>query len=188
MTKVVRVLTAAAALVAGLVSFSSVAAADAVADFYRGKTITIVQAAEPGGAYDLYARFFGNHAGKHIPGNPAIVQQYMPGGGGVRAANYLFNAAAQDGTVIGMPEQGTALDKVLRDDPGMKFDLTRFNWIGTVGGDYWMIGLWHTAPALTIQGAREKEVLLGSSGRSSTTYIYPMLINACARRSGRSDG
>jgi tripartite-type tricarboxylate transporter receptor subunit TctC len=102
----------------------------------------------------------------------------MPGAGGVRAANYLFNAAPQDGTVIGMLEQGTALDKVLRDDPAMKFDITKFHWIGTVGGDTWMIGLWHTASVSTIQGAREKEVLLGSSGKSSTTYIYPVLINS----------
>jgi tripartite-type tricarboxylate transporter receptor subunit TctC len=166
------------ALAVALAAVAGAAAAETPAEFFKGKTITVVQASEPGGAYDLYARFFGNHAQKHIPGGPSVVQQYMPGAGGVRAANYLFNAAAQDGTVIGMLEQGTALDKVLRDDPAMKFDITKFHWIGTVGGDTWMIGLWHTAPAASIQGAREKEVLLGSSGKSSTTYIYPMLINS----------
>jgi tripartite-type tricarboxylate transporter receptor subunit TctC len=177
MSQALRAFGVAAGLLLGADSLIE-ATADPIADFYKGKTVVVVQAAEPGGAYDLYARFFGNHAAKHIPGNPTVVQQYMPGAGGVKAANYLYNAAPQDGTVIGMLEQGTPLDKVLRDDPTMKFDITKFNWIGTVGGDYWMIGVWHTAPATTIQGAREKEVLLGSSGKSSTTYIYPMLINA----------
>jgi tripartite-type tricarboxylate transporter receptor subunit TctC len=180
MSNVLRTLGAAAGAAAGLFSLLPAAAADAVADFYRGRTITLIITSEPGGAYDLHSRFFGNHAGKHIPGNPTITYQYMPGGGGIRAANYLYGAAPKDGTVIGMMEQGLAVDKLLRDDPGMKFDMTRFNWIGTVARDYWLLGLWHTAPATTIAGARDKEVLVAATGKGSITYMYPLVINAVA--------
>ena len=77
----------------------STAAADPVADFYRGKSISMVIATAPGGDYDLRARLVARHIGRHIPGNPAIVPRNMPGGVGIQAANYMANVAPQDGTV-----------------------------------------------------------------------------------------
>jgi tripartite-type tricarboxylate transporter receptor subunit TctC len=151
--------------------------AESVADFYKGKTITIIVGVRAGGAYDLYARFFGDHATKHIPGHPNIIYQYMPGGGGVKSANYLYNVAPKNGTVIGMLEQGTAVGKLLRDHPNMKFDITKFNWVGTVGRSYYLFGVWHKAPATTVEGAKKVEVLMAASGKASTTYIYPKLAN-----------
>ena len=171
------------ALLAGLLAAAAlpaIAAADPVADFYTGKTITIVVGTEAGGAYDLYSRFFGQYASKYIPGHPNIIYQYMPGSGGVKVANYLYNAAPKDGTIIGMMEQGTPLSKVLRRDPGMKFDLGKYNWIGTMAQSYYLIGVWHTSPATTIQEAQKKQVLLAASGKGSTTYIYPALVNYIA--------
>lgn len=158
-------------------SFSAPSIANPVADFYKGKTITIIVGVRAGGAYDLYARFFGDHAKRHIPGHPNIIYQYMPGGGGVKSANYLYNVAPQDGTTIGMLEQGTAVGKLLRDHPNMKFDITKFNWVGTVGRSYYLFGIWHKAPATTVEGAKNNEVLMAASGKSSTTYIYPKLAN-----------
>lgn len=156
------------------------AAADAVEDFYKGRTVTIVIASESGGAYDLYARFFGIYASKHLPGHPTMIYQYMHGAGGVKAANYMYNVAPKDGSVLGMLEQGTPLARVLREDPNMKFDVGKFQWIGTMAQSFYLFGIWHTAPATTIEGAREKEVLVAASGRGSTTYIYPMLVNYIA--------
>lgn len=164
-----------AAVMAG--SFSTSVIADPIADFYKNRTITIIVGVRAGGAYDLYARFFGDHAKKHIAGNPTIIYQYMPGGGGVKSANFLYNVAPKDGTVIGMLEQGTAVGKLLRDHPNMKFDITKFNWVGTVGRSYYLFGIWHKAPATTVEGAMKKEVLMAASGKSSTTYIYPKLAN-----------
>jgi tripartite-type tricarboxylate transporter receptor subunit TctC len=76
------------------------AQADAVADFYRGKTVTLVVGYGPGGGYDVYARLVARHIGRHIPGNPTIVVQNMPGAGSLRAVNWLYNLAPKDGTAI----------------------------------------------------------------------------------------
>ena len=77
--------------------------AQSVADFYRGKTITYNLAVPDGASWGLYARTFIEHLRKHIPGNPNVILQVMPGGGGVAAGNHIFNVAAKDGTVIGTP-------------------------------------------------------------------------------------
>src|SRR5690606_17204848 len=174
MTNLLR-LTGAAAVLCGILP--GAAAADAVADYYGGRTITVVVGSGAGGAYGLSARLFGDYASKYIPGNPNVIYQYMPGSGGVKVMNYIYNAAAKDGTVLGMPQQGTPLGKLLRDDPNQKFENSRLNWIGTVARSHYLIGVWHTAPATTIEGARKAEVLLGSSGASSTTTMYPLLVN-----------
>ncbi len=167
----------AAAAVAGTLAAPAPTRADAVADFYKGKMITIIVGVRAGGAYDMYSRFFGDHAKKYIPGHPSITYQYMPGSGGVKAGNFLYNVAPKDGTVIGMLEQGTPVGTLLRKDKNIKFKLDKFNWLGTVGRSYYLIGIWHTAPSTTIAGAKKVEVLLAASGKTSTTYMYPMLIN-----------
>src|SRR6476661_388337 len=77
--------------------------ADPVADFYRGKTITLVVASGAGGGYDFFARSLAKHMGRHIPGNPTLIVQNMPGAGGARMVNTLYNVAAQDGTMLGVP-------------------------------------------------------------------------------------
>src|SRR5690348_7970374 len=92
------------------------AAADEVADFYRGKTINFMVSTGPGGGYDIYARPLARYMGKHIPGNPNIVVQNMVGGGGLRAINFLYSVAPRDGATMGlvhsnvpmMPLQGGA--------------------------------------------------------------------------------
>src|SRR6476659_7622235 len=75
--------------------------ADEVADFYRGKQIDLIVGYGPSGGYDTYARLLARHFGKFIPGNPSVIVQNMPGGGSLRAVNYLYNQAPRDGTVIG---------------------------------------------------------------------------------------
>src|SRR5438270_13926552 len=90
-----------AALIVGLSALSTDATAAAAPDFYRGRTIQVIVGFTPGGGYDLYARTLARHLGKHIAGRPAVAVQNMPGAGSVKAANYLFNVAPKDGTVLG---------------------------------------------------------------------------------------
>src|SRR5258707_13812745 len=101
---------AAALLVAAV---APVHAADAVADFYKGKTVQVLVGFGPGGGYDLYARTLARFMGKHIPGNPTMVPQNMPGAGGVKVMNYLYNVAPKNGTVIGTFARGLVVEPLL---------------------------------------------------------------------------
>src|ERR1700754_5229675 len=104
----------------------------AAQEFYRGKTIDIIVASPPAGGYDQYARLLARHMGKHIPGNPTFVVQNMPGAGGVRTANFLFNVARKDGTVFGVVTREIALNPLL--EPGrtnFQFKAEKFSWIGS---------------------------------------------------------
>ena len=87
--------------------------AQATADFYRGRTVTLLVGYSSGGGYDTYARVLARHMGKHIPGNPTIVVQNMPGAGSLRAANYLYNVAPKDGSTIGMFSRGLAMEPLI---------------------------------------------------------------------------
>src|ERR1700689_3623559 len=92
--------TICAAIIAGLAGVG-VGAADEGADLYRGKTVSIVVATSPGGAYDILARMLAQHLGNHLPGQPSIIVRNKPGGGGIVGANWIYNIAPKDGTVIG---------------------------------------------------------------------------------------
>ena len=107
------------------------AQADPVADFYRGKTVNILVGYEAGGGYDLYARVAAQFLGRHIPGEPKVIVQNMPGAGGLRAARNLATAAPKDGTVLGMLAQTLPFDTVLGYTPDIdagKFTLARPRW------------------------------------------------------------
>src|ERR1700757_4542627 len=107
------------------------ARADDVADFYRGKRISLVVGYGTGGGYDLYARMLGRFLGDHIPGKPTIIVQNMPGAGSRGAANWLYNVAPRDGTVIATLAQTTPTDQALG-QPGVQFDVRKLNWIGNM--------------------------------------------------------
>src|ERR1700710_1442838 len=100
-------------LVTALAALSSPARADAVSDFYTGRTINLVIGYAPGGGYDLYARTLGRHIGRHIPGRPNIVVQNMPGAGSIKAANFLYTIAPKDGTTFGGFSRGAVIDPLL---------------------------------------------------------------------------
>jgi len=113
-------------MLAALLFAAPAANAQPVADFYRGKTITMIVPADPGGSYDLHTRLIARHIGKRIPGEPAVIVQNMTGAGGLRAINYLYEKAPQDGTVLGMPVQ----ENVIADALGaseVRYKITDFN-------------------------------------------------------------
>jgi tripartite-type tricarboxylate transporter receptor subunit TctC len=168
-----------AALIAGLViagPAGTTALADPVADFYRGKNITLIISAGTGGGYDTNARLVARHLGKHIPGNPNIVPKNMPGGGHLVAANYMYNVAPKDGTAIATLLPAFVSYQIL-DGKQVEYDAAKFNWIGASDVDNHNLYVWHTAGVRSIDDAKKKEVLMGSTGAGSYTGLYPTLLN-----------
>jgi len=151
--------------------------ADAVSDYYKGKTITLYGAAGGGGSYGVYNRVIADHLGRHMPGNPSVVAQFMPGAGGAKCANFLYNAAAKDGSVIAMLLKYVAVQQAIG-RKSVKYDVNKFNWLISMEPVHSVVAVWHTAPATTLEGLKQKEVVMGSTGKSSETYIAPTLMNA----------
>jgi tripartite-type tricarboxylate transporter receptor subunit TctC len=151
-------------------------AQQSVADFYKGKTITYNLAVPDGASWGLYARTFIEHLRKHVPGNPTIILQVMPGAGGVAAANHIFNIAAKDGTVIGTPLSTTMVYAAT--DPNMvQYDPRKFSWIGSLAIIQDVISVWHTAPAKTLDQAKTIELIMGATGKGSNSFQDVALAN-----------
>src|SRR5712671_5534185 len=153
------------------------AMADTVSDFYRGKQIRFIVRTTPGGDYDQYSRLLARFMGKYIPGNPAIVANNMPGGGGITAANYMAQVAPRDGTVIGIVSQGLAADQALGMSPQLKADLREFNWIANVIYSNQLLVVWKTSPTQTIEDAKRRVTTIGTTGAGSASVQYPAFYN-----------
>ena len=165
-----------AVLAAAAIVVPGAARADAVADFYKGKTVTIVVPVAAGGVYSTFAQIFERHLRRHIPGEPNIVVQHMPGAGGVNGANHVYNVAPKDGTTIATFNSGLVAFAVLNKDK-IKFDPLKFNWFAAWGEAVTSLTVMSTAPATTIQQAMEKEVVMGAIGKSTATYQLPAILN-----------
>jgi tripartite-type tricarboxylate transporter receptor subunit TctC len=151
-------------------------AADAVADFYKGKRINIVVSTEAGGAYDLYARSISRHLSKHMAGNPPIIVQNMPGGGHLKASNHIFNVAEQDGTVIAATSPAVAFAPLLQVKEAL-FDVRKIQWLPSPTDETNMVSVWHTVPLNSFLDARERVTLMGSSGRTASPSFYGRIFN-----------
>src|SRR5215813_46730 len=124
-------------------------AQDGGADFYRGKTITIIIPIGPGGAYDAYARLVSRHLNKQLPGNPTIIARNMPGGGGVIASNYLYNVAPQDGTTMAIITSAFANEQLFG-NPQIRYDARKFLAIGRLLDTTSVLFFWHTTHIKTL--------------------------------------
>jgi tripartite-type tricarboxylate transporter receptor subunit TctC len=151
------------------------AQADPVADFYKGKTISLYVAFPPGGGYDLYARVVAPHFTRYIPGNPQIVIKNMLGGSGMRAASYMTGITAQDGTSLGLFLDALTLGKVLG-GPG-EFDPVKLTWIGRIVSTATVSVVWHTSPVQTIEEAKKREILMAGTVPSNTSSFIPLALN-----------
>jgi tripartite-type tricarboxylate transporter receptor subunit TctC len=151
------------------------APAEPVADFYRGKTISLYVGFPPGGGYDLYARVFAPYFTRHIPGNPTIVIKNMEGGSGVKAASYITALTPQDGTSLGLFLDTLTLGKVLG-GPG-EFDPVKLVWIGRIVSTATVSVVWHTSPVQTIEEAKHKEILMAGTVPSNTSNFIPAALN-----------
>jgi tripartite-type tricarboxylate transporter receptor subunit TctC len=147
--------------------------AQSLAEFYAGKQITFIVAGTPaGGGYDIRARLIGKHIGKHIPGNPRnIITQVMPGA--IASVNNIYNVSAKDGTVIALPQRTIFTAQYLATE-GIKFDLTKFNWIGNVESDVGIIVGGADTIKMSTDDLFTKEIITGSS----TAFTMPAVLNA----------
>jgi tripartite-type tricarboxylate transporter receptor subunit TctC len=165
----------AALAVAVVFAASPAPAQQSVADFYKGKNVSLLLGTGPGGSYDLYARIFAEHLGKHIPGNPNIIVENMPGAGGVTAGNHLYGPGPQDGTKI-LLSHAIIMSEVLDPKAGVRFQSPKFNWIGTYDAIAHTLALWHESKAKTIADLKKPGTVVGSFAKAHFTYQWPAMM------------
>lgn len=157
-------------------AFASVGAkAQPAADFYKGKTISLVVSSSAGGGYDMLARAISRHLPKHIPGSPIVAVRNMPGAGGIVATNFIYNVAPKDGLTIGGVQNNTPFEPLL----GTKeadYDPKKFNWLGSPSYETGLLIAWNTVPVTTVDDVRKKEITVSSSGANSTPSFYARLL------------
>ena len=150
--------------------------AQSVEDFYRGRTISIVLITSPGGPYDILARVVARHIGNHIPGKPSVTVKNMPGGGGMVGANWLYNVAERDGSVIGAVLNITPFEPAFGTD-GVRYDPQKFTWLGSPDAETNFLTVWKTAPVSNIEELRRTEITVATSGPASAPAFYARLEN-----------
>lgn len=155
---------------------ASPAVAQTPAEFYRGKTVSLLVGFGPGGEDDLWARTVSRHLMTHIPGNPNVVPVHTPGSGGLLVANRLYNTAAKDGTVLGMINRGIPFEPLLGGQ-GTQFDALKINYIGSPGRDTTVCAARKDAAVQTMQDLYSKELTVGGTGSGADTAIYPEFLS-----------
>ena len=138
--------------------------------------LTIIIGSTPGATYDRYPRLLARHITKYLPGTSSVVPQNMPGAGGLRSANYLFNVAPKDGSTIGIFARGLAIQPLL-DSEGVQYEANKFNWIGSVASEVSVVFSWHTKPFNTIDDLRSREMILPATGPGADSITFPYILN-----------
>jgi tripartite-type tricarboxylate transporter receptor subunit TctC len=163
----------AALTVFGTATFA--ASAESVADFYKGKTVSLIIASAEGGGYDISGRVTAEYLSRHIPGRPTVIARNMPGASGMRAADYMYNVAAQDGTVISIPQPTMLLNKLV--DPSARYDPQGFAWIGRLAPLKTYGVAWHAAPVQSVDRAKSQELVLAAAQGPGTGSNVVMALN-----------
>jgi tripartite-type tricarboxylate transporter receptor subunit TctC len=160
----------------GAAVLAAPARADAVADFYTGKTVTLIAGFPPGGGYDTYVRVLARHFGRFLPGHPAVVPANMPGAGSLLAANYLYGKAPPDGTVLAMFASSAVMEPLLGNKAAL-FDAAKFSWVGSMSQDVAYCGVWQAGGAArSFDEMLSKETIFGGGATSAITYQHPMIL------------
>ena len=142
------------------------------ADFYAGKTIRLLVGSAPGGGYDLYARTFAQHLRRHIPGEPNIVVQNMPGAGGMVVTNWLFNVAPKDGTAFGLMQRGIPFHPYFG-EKNARFVPTEFNWIGSFNSETSVVTVMNTSKVKIVQGRARRQPPCSAAADRTTARRIP---------------
>lgn len=148
-----------------------------VADFYRGRQVTLMVGSSPGGGYDAVARVLARHLGRHIPGHPAVVVENTPGGGSITMSNRIYRESPQDGTILGLVQRGVLLAQLTK-EANAQFDPAKFNWIGSVSAVTSVVVAWHSAPVQTVRDLLAKPFIVGGTGATSDLEATARLLNA----------
>jgi tripartite-type tricarboxylate transporter receptor subunit TctC len=173
MTKITLALAFAAAV---LLPAAGSQAADAVADFYKGKNVYLQVGSGTGGGYDVIGRLFARHIGKHIPGNPNVVVQNVEGGGSLALANQFGNTTPRDGTYFGVFNNGMPTTPLF-DPAAGHFDARKFNFLGSPSREVQILTVWKDAPVQKMEELFTKELIVGATSPGGAPYDYPFLTN-----------
>src|SRR5438876_657678 len=168
-----------AIVAAATMGATSAAYAQAADAFYRGrKELTIITSSSVGGGYDSYSRLVARHMTKYVPGNPNIIVQNMVGGGGIRAANYIYNVAPKDGTVFCLIDRGMPTAPLLYGDKSQaRFDADKFSWIGSSMRETGMGVISARSRVRTVADAKTQSIFFGSTGPETDPAMFVRLIN-----------
>jgi tripartite-type tricarboxylate transporter receptor subunit TctC len=166
-----------AVLLALIAAWPSLATADAIDDFYKGKQIRVVIRAAPGGNYDLYSRLLIRHMVRFIPGRPAGLPVNMPGGSGLTALNYVADVHPKDGTVLTMVTQTFPLEQALNLNDKLKTDLRRLNWIGNMSDSSNFLLTSHASPTRSIDDAKRRETIIGVPSLADASAWLTLVTN-----------
>jgi tripartite-type tricarboxylate transporter receptor subunit TctC len=163
-----------ATLVVLSILLPAVAHAQDAAEFYRGRTVSLVVGFNPGGGADTYARLIARHLGKHVAGNPTMVVRNMQGAGSVVAANHIYNVSPKDGTELGLFAGNITIDPLMGGTQH-KYDARRFGWIGAPSSDSNVCLSSRSSSFKSIDDVIRREMITGTSGTS--TYDFPVVMN-----------
>jgi tripartite-type tricarboxylate transporter receptor subunit TctC len=152
------------------------ARSDDISDFYAGRNVQLIIGYAPGGGYDDYARMLGRHIARHIPGNPTVVVQNMPGAGSLRAANYLYNIAPKDGSVFGGFARGIFLDPLLGRTDAMRYTAAKFGWLGSISTDVGVCAFRSDAGIDSWADMQTKHYKIGATGVGADSDVFPNLL------------
>jgi len=149
---------------------------------FAGKTVTIIVGYNPGGGYDLVARLIARYLPKYLPGNPAVVVQNMPGANSIIAANHVYTVAKPDGLTIAAFNRNLILGQLVK-APGIRFDMTRFAWVGSPASETTVLTIRSDLPyrAATDLLKADPAVIVGATGPGASTYDFPLLLKALAK-------
>lgn len=146
------------------------------ADFFKDRTVRIIVPSGSGGTYHLYCQILSRHLGRFLGGGTAnVITQNMPGAGGVKAARYMLNAAPKDGSYIAMINPGSIALPGLRKDVG--FETLKMDWLGSMSGRAYTVGVYHESGINTVEDAKKREVIMGTTGKAATSYLIPTFMN-----------
>jgi tripartite-type tricarboxylate transporter receptor subunit TctC len=171
-----RALAAAVAAGALIQANRPARAADPIADFYSGRNVQLVIGYAPGGGYDVYARALARYMGRHIPGNPSIVVQNMPGAGSIKAANYLYNIAPKDGSAFGGFSRGAFLDPLLGRADGVQYVAAKYGWLGSISNEVGVCAFRSDSGIATWQDMQRKPYVIGSTGAGADSDVFPTVL------------
>jgi tripartite-type tricarboxylate transporter receptor subunit TctC len=175
-----RVLLGTILVTVAWIASGSLSRADGVADFYHGKSFTIAVGSAPGGGYDAYARLIARHFGRHVPGDPAVTVQNMPGAGSLNMVNHVANIAPRDGTIMGAPQTGVAFEPVFKllspDGSTARFDATQFGWIGNASKDIIVPFVWYESPVKSFDDLLTTPVRMGANETNTDNSIMAVLL------------
>ena len=166
----------AAAGTAAALLVGAPARADEVADFYKGRNVTLYLGYPPGGAYDIYARLIARHMTRHMPGNPPFIVRHKPGAASLNLVNELYAVLPRDGSVIGMFARSAALSRLLGRE-GSNYDPVALNWIGSANNEVSICAVWHGVGVRTIEDFMARPLIFAANAPGAESDVYPNILN-----------